>query len=58
MPHGMVCMPYAGLVDIDPRISISFRDRNEFIEYIKELKYLENTEHEDEHDFMAFKSSP
>ena len=51
-------MPYAGLVDIDPRISISFRERNEFIEYIEELKYPENSEHEDEHDFKAFKSSP
>jgi hypothetical protein len=40
MPHEIVCMPYAGLVDIDSHISISFRERNELIEYIEELKYL------------------
>jgi hypothetical protein len=58
MPHEMVCMPYAGLVDIDPHISISFHERNELIQYIEELKYLENTEHEDEDDFMALQIIP
>jgi hypothetical protein len=51
-------MPYAGLVDIDPHISISFREPNELIEYIEELKYLEDSEYDDEYKFMAFKSSP
>lgn len=58
MPHGMICMPYAGLVDIDPHISISFRERNELIEYIEELKYPKDSEYEDKYDFKAFKSSP